>query len=72
MRQFHRREDAVVHSKLLLNLSQFVSSDMLSFAVRAYYKYMSSLIEPWDGPALIAFTDGEVILFCESCTNYHT
>ena len=45
---------------------------MLSFAVRAYYTYMSSLIEPWDGPALIAFTDGEVILFCESCTNYHT
>ena len=28
---------------------------------RAYYKYMSSLIEPWDGPALIAFTDGEVV-----------
>ncbi len=27
---------------------------------RAYYKYNSALIEPWDGPALIAFTDGEV------------
>ena len=27
---------------------------------RAYYKYNSALIEPWDGPALIAFTNGEV------------
>ena len=25
---------------------------------RAYYEYHSALMEPWDGPALIAFTDG--------------
>ncbi len=25
---------------------------------RAYYEYHSTLTEPWDGPALIAFTDG--------------
>ncbi len=28
---------------------------------RAFYKYHASLMEPWDGPASIAFTDGEVI-----------
>ena len=28
---------------------------------RAYYEYNSSLIEPWDGPASIAFTDGTKI-----------
>ena len=27
----------------------------------AFYKYHASLMEPWDGPASIAFTDGEVI-----------
>ncbi len=27
-------------------------------AVRAFYEYHSSLMEPWDGPASIAFTDG--------------
>jgi len=27
----------------------------------AFYEYHSSLIEPWDGPASIAFTDGSVI-----------
>jgi glutamate synthase domain-containing protein 2/glutamate synthase domain-containing protein 1/glutamate synthase domain-containing protein 3 len=28
---------------------------------RAYYEYNSSLLEPWDGPASIAFTDGTKI-----------
>jgi len=29
--------------------------------IRAYYRYHASLMEPWDGPASIAFTDGTVI-----------
>ncbi|NND01939.1 MAG: glutamate synthase large subunit [Acidimicrobiia bacterium] len=29
--------------------------------VRAYYEYHASLMEPWDGPASIAFTDGKLI-----------
>ena len=28
---------------------------------KAYYEYHASLMEPWDGPAAIAFTDGQVI-----------
>ncbi|MBM3796472.1 MAG: glutamate synthase large subunit, partial [Acidobacteria bacterium] len=28
---------------------------------RAFYEYHASLMEPWDGPAAIAFTDGEVV-----------
>jgi glutamate synthase (NADPH/NADH) large chain len=28
---------------------------------RNYYEYHASLMEPWDGPAAIAFTDGRVI-----------
>ncbi len=30
-------------------------------ARRAFYQYHASLMEPWDGPASIAFTDGTVI-----------
>ena len=30
-------------------------------AKKAFYEYHASLMEPWDGPAAIAFTDGEVI-----------
>jgi len=28
---------------------------------RAFYEYHASLVEPWDGPAAVAFTDGRVI-----------
>ncbi len=28
---------------------------------RAYYEFHASLMEPWDGPAAVAFTDGRVI-----------
>src|SRR6478735_2119671 len=28
---------------------------------KAFYRYHSALMEPWDGPASIAFTDGTVI-----------
>ena len=28
---------------------------------RAFYEYAASLMEPWDGPAAIAFTDGHLI-----------
>ncbi len=30
-------------------------------AKRAFYEYHASLMEPWDGPAAVAFTDGKVI-----------
>jgi len=29
--------------------------------LKAFYRYHASLMEPWDGPASIAFTDGDVI-----------
>ncbi|MGH9431514.1 MAG: glutamate synthase large subunit [Terriglobia bacterium] len=29
--------------------------------VRAFYEFHASLMEPWDGPATVAFTDGRVI-----------
>jgi glutamate synthase domain-containing protein 2/glutamate synthase domain-containing protein 1/glutamate synthase domain-containing protein 3 len=32
--------------------------------LKAYYEYQSCLIEPWDGPASVAFTDGTVIGAC--------
>ena len=28
---------------------------------RAFYRYHSALMEPWDGPAAVAFTDGRII-----------
>jgi len=36
----------------------------MSAEKRAFYEYHSCLMEPWDGPASIAFTDGKVIGAC--------
>ena len=35
--------------------------DSMDPAVRDFYRYHASLMEPWDGPASIAFTDGRQI-----------
>ena len=36
-------------------------NELMSEAKRAFYEYHSCLMEPWDGPASIAFTDGRYI-----------
>ena len=33
----------------------------MSAEKRAFYEYHASLMEPWDGPAAVAFTDGRII-----------
>ena len=33
----------------------------MSDELKAYYEYQACLMEPWDGPASMAFTDGKVI-----------
>ena len=35
--------------------------DTMSEDKRAFYEYFSCLMEPWDGPASVAFTDGHYI-----------
>src|SRR3954454_8711694 len=37
------------------------NNDNMDPAKRAFYRFHSSLMEPWDGPASVAFTDGTVI-----------
>jgi glutamate synthase (NADPH/NADH) large chain len=35
--------------------------ESMPLAKRAFYEYHANLIEPWDGPASVGFTDGKVI-----------
>ncbi|MEO0586624.1 MAG: glutamate synthase large subunit, partial [Planctomycetota bacterium] len=35
--------------------------ESMTVAKRAFYEYHANLIEPWDGPASVSFTDGRVI-----------
>lgn len=46
------------HAMMMLIPQPWSKNNLLSSDLRAFYDYHSSLQEPWDGPALVAFTDG--------------
>ena len=49
------------HAILMMIPEPWQNNETLSPQRRAFYEYHSSLMEPWDGPASIVFTDGAVI-----------
>jgi glutamate synthase (NADPH/NADH) large chain len=49
------------HAILMMIPEPWNNHESMSPARRAFYEFHSSLMEPWDGPASIAFTDGTVI-----------
>jgi glutamate synthase (ferredoxin) len=49
------------HAILMMIPEPWSGDDSMSPDRKAFYEYHSSLMEPWDGPASIAFTDGTVI-----------
>jgi glutamate synthase (NADPH/NADH) large chain len=51
----------LAHAVLMMIPEAWENHATMPPAKRAFYRYHASLIEPWDGPASIAFTDGTVI-----------
>lgn len=49
------------HAVLMMVPPAWEHNDEVPADVRAFYQYNSCLMEPWDGPAAIAFTDGTII-----------
>ncbi|HSP36751.1 MAG TPA: glutamate synthase large subunit [Frankiaceae bacterium] len=49
------------HSVLMMIPEAWENSQHMDPSLRAFYRFHSCLMEPWDGPASIAFTDGTVI-----------
>jgi glutamate synthase (NADPH/NADH) large chain len=49
------------HAVLMMIPEAWENHESMDEARRAFYRYHASLMEPWDGPAAIAFTDGTVI-----------
>ncbi len=49
------------HGVLMMIPEAWENHATMSADKRAFYRYHASLMEPWDGPASIAFTDGTVI-----------
>ena len=46
------------HAMMMLIPSAWQENALLDEKLKSFYKYHACLMEPWDGPAAIAFTDG--------------
>ena len=49
------------HAVLMMIPEPWRKHESMAADRRAFYEYHSALMEPWDGPASIAFTDGTVV-----------
>ncbi|HUK91069.1 MAG TPA: glutamate synthase large subunit, partial [Blastocatellia bacterium] len=49
------------HVLMMMIPEPWSSHESMSDEKKAFYEYHSCLMEPWDGPASIAFSDGEVV-----------
>jgi glutamate synthase (NADPH) large chain len=52
---------SLAHAVLMMIPEAWENHQSMDPARRAFYRFHASLMEPWDGPAAIAFTDGTVI-----------
>ena len=49
------------HAVMMMIPEAWERHDAMTPEKRAFYEYHASLMEPWDGPASIAFSDGQVV-----------
>src|SRR5689334_18290558 len=52
---------SVAHAMMMMIPEAWESHTLMDPARRAFYEYHAAMMEPWDGPASIAFTDGRQI-----------
>ena len=52
---------SLAHAMMMLIPEAWAGNQLMSERRRNFYEYNAALMEPWDGPAAIAFTDGKQI-----------
>jgi glutamate synthase (NADPH/NADH) large chain len=52
---------SMAHAMMLLIPEAWVCNPLMDEQRRAFYEYHAAVMEPWDGPAAVAFTDGRQI-----------
>ncbi|WP_456375239.1 glutamate synthase large subunit [Thiolapillus sp.] len=52
---------SLAHAMMLLIPEAWGGNKLMDDKRRAFYEYHAALMEPWDGPAAVAFTDGRQI-----------
>lgn len=51
----------LAHAAMMLIPEAWAGNPLMDEDRRAFYEYHAALMEPWDGPAAVAFTDGQQI-----------
>src|SRR5437762_7055070 len=51
----------LTHSMAMLMPPAWEKDEELTHEQRAFFEYHSCLMEPWDGPATVVFTDGRIV-----------
>ena len=52
---------SLAHAVMMLIPEAWAGNPLMDEKRRAFYEYHAALMEPWDGPAALAFTDGKQI-----------
>ncbi len=52
---------SLAHAVMMLIPEAWAGNNLMDEDRRAFYQYHAALMEPWDGPAAVAFTDGRQI-----------
>src|SRR5579871_3073836 len=52
---------SLAHAVMMLIPEAWAGNPLMDPERRAFYEYYAALMEPWDGPAAVAFTDGRQI-----------
>ena len=52
---------SLAHAMMLLIPEAWAGNKLMDEERRSFYEYHAALMEPWDGPAAVAFTDGRQI-----------
>ncbi|BAU92196.1 glutamate synthase, large subunit [Methylorubrum populi] len=52
---------SLAHAMMMLIPEAWAGNPLMGEERRAFYEYHAALMEPWDGPAAVAFTDGRQI-----------
>ena len=55
---------SLAHAMMMLMPEAWAKNPLMSPERRAFYEYHAALMEPWDGPAAVCFTDGRQIGAC--------
>ncbi|RNF39682.1 glutamate synthase large subunit [Planococcus salinus] len=60
----HLSGRSLAHTAMMMVPEPWVNDPTIKQEKRDFYEYHSTLMEPWDGPAALVFTDGKQIAAC--------